>query len=304
MKDRIVMQPGRVKLIPADGSAESIVFIERADTVVQEGTPLNKANLLADDTVELLGLEPDPDTGFPTPNDAFSHIAGRFEDNICEREEHFRRDASVYRNIYNGDHGIICGFGITADGTSPVLIGSGDLLLSNGNIVTSNAVYEVDTVIYAGCTHLQICVSAKSDGYAEFHISGHDRMPDMFDEEEAVEICVLELDESGYAVDIARQLKKLPSIAARLPCVYRNVTVTHAMFTADDTYPAYPYKAVVPVSGITQDHLCEVLLPLEVADSGNFSSVCESISGGIVLYVKTVPASDITIPIIKTEVIL
>ena len=49
MQDRIPTHPGRVKLTPVTGE-ENTYDMERADGPVQEGTPLNKATLLTDDT--------------------------------------------------------------------------------------------------------------------------------------------------------------------------------------------------------------------------------------------------------------
>ena len=50
MKDRIPTKPGRVLLTPEDGSSPFYATLTRADEPTQEGTPLNKANLLSDET--------------------------------------------------------------------------------------------------------------------------------------------------------------------------------------------------------------------------------------------------------------
>ena len=55
MKDRIPKYPGRVKMTPVEGQANTFDMI-RADEPEQEGTPLNKATLLTDDTASLFGL--------------------------------------------------------------------------------------------------------------------------------------------------------------------------------------------------------------------------------------------------------
>lgn len=59
MKDRVPTYPGRVRLIPVAGQANTYDMI-RADSPQQEGTPINKANLLDDATAEKLGLSGDP----------------------------------------------------------------------------------------------------------------------------------------------------------------------------------------------------------------------------------------------------
>ena len=72
MKDRVPKYPGRVKITHADGTSE-YVTLERADEQVNgnEGTPLNKATLLSDDTAAMLGFMSNED---PTVNDALQRL--------------------------------------------------------------------------------------------------------------------------------------------------------------------------------------------------------------------------------------
>lgn len=56
MKDRISTYPNRVRLVPVTGQ-DNVFDLVRADEPIEDGTPLNKANLLADDTASLLGLD-------------------------------------------------------------------------------------------------------------------------------------------------------------------------------------------------------------------------------------------------------
>ena len=55
MQDRVSLYPGRVKLEPVAGQA-NLYDLTRADQPTQEGTPLNKANLLQDSTAARFGL--------------------------------------------------------------------------------------------------------------------------------------------------------------------------------------------------------------------------------------------------------
>lgn len=71
MKDRVPKYPGRMKLMHSDGTVE-YVTIERADEPVEEGTPLNKASLLSDDTAVMLGFQTDDD---PTVDEALKKLA-------------------------------------------------------------------------------------------------------------------------------------------------------------------------------------------------------------------------------------
>lgn len=55
MLDRMAVSPGRVLINPENGTPY-YATISRADNPTQEGTPLNKANLLKDATAALFGL--------------------------------------------------------------------------------------------------------------------------------------------------------------------------------------------------------------------------------------------------------
>ena len=65
MQDRVALFPGRVKLVPVSGQT-NVYDMTRQDSPTVDGTPLNKANLLADETCEALGISPET----ATPNDA------------------------------------------------------------------------------------------------------------------------------------------------------------------------------------------------------------------------------------------
>ena len=66
MKDRVPVNPGRVLITPENGVAPYYATMTRADNPTQEGTALNKANLLKDATAAKLGLGADavPDGAF------------------------------------------------------------------------------------------------------------------------------------------------------------------------------------------------------------------------------------------------
>lgn len=73
MKDRIPLNPGRVRLTPVAGETD-LFDMEMADNPTELGTALNKANLLTDATAAALaaafGSTPD------TPNEALALLAG------------------------------------------------------------------------------------------------------------------------------------------------------------------------------------------------------------------------------------
>ena len=70
MTDRQPTNPGRIKIIPEDGSPAFYRTVEMADNPVVEGTALNKANLLSDDTASAIL----PGTPDPTPDQALEAI--------------------------------------------------------------------------------------------------------------------------------------------------------------------------------------------------------------------------------------
>ena len=77
MQDRISAYPGRVKLTPVAGQAGTY-DLTRADQPTQEGTPLNKASLLSDETVQAwsaYGHLWDKDVSEVTPDDVLARIS-------------------------------------------------------------------------------------------------------------------------------------------------------------------------------------------------------------------------------------
>lgn len=75
MKDRIPTYPGRVKLSPVPGRADTY-DMERADEPIEAGTALNKANLLTDEVAALIWPDEETRPADPTPNQALEAIAG------------------------------------------------------------------------------------------------------------------------------------------------------------------------------------------------------------------------------------
>lgn len=56
MKDRVTQFPHRYQLVPVAGQADTYDIVAKPGTVTEEGTPINKANLLSDETAELYEL--------------------------------------------------------------------------------------------------------------------------------------------------------------------------------------------------------------------------------------------------------
>lgn len=81
MKDRIATNPGRVQLVPVAGQT-NVYDMTMADGATEQGTALNKANLLTDATAAAIAAAFDstPDT----PNEAFALLAGAANVEIIE----------------------------------------------------------------------------------------------------------------------------------------------------------------------------------------------------------------------------
>ena len=94
MKDRVPLYPGRVTLTPVSGQANTYDMV-RADQPTEQGTPLNKENLLSDETAAALGL-----SGDPTVDDAFGALAGSIK--LSEVEATLPSSAS-WRSVTYGN---------------------------------------------------------------------------------------------------------------------------------------------------------------------------------------------------------
>ena len=68
MQDRVPLYPGRVKMTPVAGQANTYDMV-RADDPTQAGTPINKASLLKDATAALFGL-----TAAAVPDDVLAEL--------------------------------------------------------------------------------------------------------------------------------------------------------------------------------------------------------------------------------------
>lgn len=90
MQDRIPLYPGRVKMTPVAGQANTFDMV-RADDPTQAGTPLNKATLLKDATAALYGLG----TG-AVPDDVLAFL-GKYN------QHWWRRRTVSFNEIVDGD---------------------------------------------------------------------------------------------------------------------------------------------------------------------------------------------------------
>lgn len=90
--------------------------------------------------------------------------------------------------------------------------------------------------------------------------------------------------------------QKLAADAVKL--TFTNTTVEAALFTADETYGDFPYRAAVPLTGAAEAMTPEVVFGAADAMSGTFAPVAESYAGGVYIYAAELPSAAVTIPTI------
>lgn len=79
---------------------------------------------------------------------------------------------------------------------------------------------------------------------------------------------------------------------------FSNTIVAVASFVSDSTYTDFPYRASVPLTGVTSSMTPEVVFGVMEAMSGTFAPVAETYNGGVYIYASEVPSAEITIPTI------
>lgn len=104
MQDRVSLYPGRVKLEPVAGQA-NLYDLTRADQPAQEGTPLNKANLLSDATAAAIKTLLTSQTENPaTPNDALNILTQAVDAAATKADAvDSRGNCEIYSGSYVGN---------------------------------------------------------------------------------------------------------------------------------------------------------------------------------------------------------
>ena len=139
MQDRVPLYPGRVKLNPVSGQANTY-DLTRADQPTQEGTPLNKASLLKDATAALFGL---PNTA--VPDDAL-HLLSRFQSGLgneyiwAKSQYQEIKTASSLNFQGRESYEILCANQITIDS-------SGNISLSNPETYTFTQIHDNSSIL-------------------------------------------------------------------------------------------------------------------------------------------------------------
>lgn len=90
------------------------------------------------------------------------------------------------------------------------------------------------------------------------------------------------------------------AVAARYekPLRFFDITVSTSSWNSDATYPDYPRRKSVALTGVTSAMVPDVVLAPADATGGNIAPVAVAYNGGIYLYAKETPTASITIPTI------
>ena len=144
MQDRVSLYPGRVKLEPVAGQANTY-DLTRADQPTQEGTPLNKASLLKDATAAAIKALLASQTEDPaTPNEALNILAQAVEDVTTVAAGKCSMDTSTYTG--NGKYGSANPVTLTfLKNPSLVIVFGYDALL----IITDHNSGRTDSIVYS-----------------------------------------------------------------------------------------------------------------------------------------------------------
>lgn len=85
--------------------------------------------------------------------------------------------------------------------------------------------------------------------------------------------------------------------AIGLPLAFGPQTVATSAWAANTTYSAqgYGFRASVPLSGVTADHIPDVTFAMADAVSGNLAPLADTYAGGVYIYAKEQPSATVNI---------
>lgn len=128
MQDRVPRYPGRVKLTPVSGQANTYDMV-RADNPTQKGDPINKNTLLKDATAALFGLGKDA-----VPDDVLVFL-GRYAEHWWKRGVW---TAHYIAKLSNGADTYCLGGGSTSTSSNIIYYSDSIALDENGNTILVN----------------------------------------------------------------------------------------------------------------------------------------------------------------------
>lgn len=79
------------------------------------------------------------------------------------------------------------------------------------------------------------------------------------------------------------------------PLIFADTTVPASAFSADSTYPDYPYRAAVALAGVLESMIPEVVFSVSALISTGFAPVARCFDGGVYIWADSVPSGDVSI---------
>lgn len=77
--------------------------------------------------------------------------------------------------------------------------------------------------------------------------------------------------------------------------LFADIAVPASAFGADSTYPDYPYRAAVALSGVTESMIPEVVFSAAVLSGNGFAPVAGCFDGGVYIWADSVPSGNVAI---------
>lgn len=79
------------------------------------------------------------------------------------------------------------------------------------------------------------------------------------------------------------------------PLRFSDITVPASAFAADSTYPDYPYRAAVALTGVLERMIPEVVFSVSTLADTGFAPVAQCYDGGVYIWADGVPSGDVAI---------
>ena len=79
------------------------------------------------------------------------------------------------------------------------------------------------------------------------------------------------------------------------PLRFSDITVPVSAFAADSTYPDYPYRAAVALTGVLERMIPEVVFSVSTLADTGFAPVAQCYDGGVYIWADGIPSGDVAI---------
>lgn len=79
------------------------------------------------------------------------------------------------------------------------------------------------------------------------------------------------------------------------PLRFSDITVPASAFAADSTYPDYPYRAAVALTGVLERMIPEVVFSVSTLADTGFAPVAQCYDGGVYIWADGIPSGDVAI---------